>query len=121
CRGLRSIRAQIVSRLAAARGTGRSLAQQCNLQRGSFALRDLPDDRDCPLDGWCSHPQARMTGAQAMKIRAALTHAKGKPFALEEVTLFAPKSNEVLVRVVATGVCHTDAVARDLGISPYPI
>ena len=56
-----------------------------------------------------------------MKIRAALTHAKGKPFALEEVTLFAPKSNEVLVRVVATGVCHTDAVARDLGISPYPI
>lgn len=56
-----------------------------------------------------------------MKIQAAITRAQGEDFALEEVTLSAPKSNEVLVKVVATGVCHTDAVARDLGISPYPI
>lgn len=56
-----------------------------------------------------------------MKIRAVVTHAQGEDFALEDVTLSAPKSNEVLVKVVATGVCHTDAVARDLGISPYPI
>jgi aryl-alcohol dehydrogenase len=56
-----------------------------------------------------------------MKIRAAVTHAKGQSFAIEEVALAAPKSNEVLIKVVATGVCHTDAVARDLGISPYPV
>lgn len=56
-----------------------------------------------------------------MKIRAAVTHAKGKDFVMEDVTLAAPKSNEVLVKIIATGVCHTDAVARDLGISPYPI
>lgn len=56
-----------------------------------------------------------------MKIHAAVTHAKGQDFAMEEVALSAPKSNEVLVKIVATGVCHTDAVARDLGISPYPI
>lgn len=56
-----------------------------------------------------------------MKIQAAVTHAQGKDFSIEEVTLSAPKSNEVRVKVVATGVCHTDAVARDLGISPYPI
>lgn len=56
-----------------------------------------------------------------MKIRAAVTHAQGQAFAMEEVSLCAPKSNEVLVKVVATGVCHTDAVARDLGVSPYPI
>ncbi|WP_150303168.1 NAD(P)-dependent alcohol dehydrogenase [Pseudomonas saliphila] len=56
-----------------------------------------------------------------MKIQAAVTHAQGDDFAIEEVSLSAPKSNEVLVKVVATGVCHTDAVARDLGISPYPI
>ena len=56
-----------------------------------------------------------------MKIQAAVTHAQGKGFIIEEVTLMAPKSNEVLVKVVATGVCHTDAVARDQGISPYPI
>lgn len=56
-----------------------------------------------------------------MKIRAAVTNAQGQSFAMEELSLSAPKSNEVLVKVVATGVCHTDAVARDLGISPYPI
>jgi len=56
-----------------------------------------------------------------MKIQAAVTHAKGKEFAIEEVSLDTPRSQEVLVKVVATGVCHTDAVARDLGITPYPI
>lgn len=56
-----------------------------------------------------------------MEIKAAVTHAQGKPFAIEPVTLSAPKPDEVRVRIVATGVCHTDAVARDLGVSPYPI
>jgi aryl-alcohol dehydrogenase len=56
-----------------------------------------------------------------MKIRAAVTHAKGNDFVIEDVVLSPPKTNEVLVKIVATGVCHTDAVARDLGISPYPI
>lgn len=56
-----------------------------------------------------------------MKIQAAVTSAKGEDFSIENVTLRAPESNEVLVKVVACGVCHTDAVARDLGISPYPI
>lgn len=56
-----------------------------------------------------------------MKIHAAVTHAQGHDFTIEEVTLSAPKANEVRIKVVATGVCHTDAVARDLGITPYPI
>lgn len=56
-----------------------------------------------------------------MKIKAAVTHAQGEAFSIEEVTLSGPKTNEVLVRIVATGVCHTDAVGRDLGVSPYPI
>ncbi len=56
-----------------------------------------------------------------MKIQAAVTHAQGKDFQIEEVTLSGPEANEVLVRVVATGVCHTDAVGRDLAVSPYPI
>ena len=56
-----------------------------------------------------------------MKIQAAVTHAQGQPFSIEDVTLSGPKANEVRVRIVATGVCHTDAVGRDLGVSPYPI
>ena len=56
-----------------------------------------------------------------MKIQAAVTRAQGEAFSIEEVTLSGPKANEVLVKIVATGVCHTDAVGRDLGVSPYPI
>ena len=56
-----------------------------------------------------------------MKIEAAVTHGMGEEFEIEEVELAEPRSNEVQVRVVATGVCHTDAVARDNGIVPYPI
>ncbi len=55
-----------------------------------------------------------------MKIKAAVTHGQGQDFILEEVELAAPKANEVLVKVVATGVCHTDAVARDAAIAPLP-
>ncbi|WP_076757499.1 NAD(P)-dependent alcohol dehydrogenase [Edaphobacillus lindanitolerans] len=55
-----------------------------------------------------------------MKIKAAVTQGQGEPFKIEEVELEGPKSDEVLVKIVATGVCHTDAVARDQGITPYP-
>lgn len=55
-----------------------------------------------------------------MKIKAAVTHGLGEDFKFEEVELGEPKANEVLVKIVATGVCHTDAVARDLGLSPFP-
>jgi S-(hydroxymethyl)glutathione dehydrogenase/alcohol dehydrogenase len=33
----------------------------------------------------------------------------GKPLSIEEVDLEGPKAGEVLIRLVATGVCHTDA------------
>lgn len=55
-----------------------------------------------------------------MKIQAAITYGQGQPFKIEEVDLGEPKSNEVLVKIVATGVCHTDAVARDTAIAPLP-
>ena len=44
-----------------------------------------------------------------MKTRAAVAWEAGKPLAIEQVDLEAPQSGEVLVRLVATGVCHTDA------------
>ena len=43
-----------------------------------------------------------------MKAMAAVTHEKGQ-LSIEEVDLASPKSSEVLVRMVACGVCHTDA------------
>ncbi|MDR0849543.1 MAG: NAD(P)-dependent alcohol dehydrogenase [Propionibacteriaceae bacterium] len=43
-----------------------------------------------------------------MKIQAAITHEAGK-LAIEEAEVATPKATEVLVRMVAAGVCHTDA------------
>src|SRR5690625_7475352 len=56
-----------------------------------------------------------------MDIKAAVTHAQAGDFVLESVALAEPQAGEVWVRVVATGVCHTDEVARELGLSPFPV
>ena len=44
-----------------------------------------------------------------MKSRAAVAWSAGKPLTIEEIDVEGPKAGEVLVRIVATGVCHTDA------------
>ncbi len=44
-----------------------------------------------------------------MKSRAAVAWEAGKPLSIEQVDVAGPKAGEVLVRIVATGVCHTDA------------
>jgi S-(hydroxymethyl)glutathione dehydrogenase/alcohol dehydrogenase len=46
---------------------------------------------------------------ETMKSRAAVAWEAGKPLEIEEVDIAAPREGEVLVRIVATGVCHTDA------------
>lgn len=43
-----------------------------------------------------------------MKIRAAVLRGVGQPFQIEEVDLAEPRANEVLVKVKAVGVCHSD-------------
>src|SRR6185312_2109539 len=48
----------------------------------------------------------------AMKTRAAVAYAAGKPLVIEEVDLEGPKAGEVLVEIKATGVCHTDEFTR---------
>lgn len=47
-----------------------------------------------------------------MKSRAAIAWEAGKPLSLEEVDVASPKKGEVLIRIVATGVCHTDAFTQ---------
>jgi len=44
-----------------------------------------------------------------MKSRAAVAWEAGKPLEIEEVEVAAPKKGEVMIRMAATGVCHTDA------------
>jgi len=43
-----------------------------------------------------------------MKIRAAVLEEFGQPLVVQEVDLAGPQAGEVLVRLVACGVCHTD-------------
>ena len=44
-----------------------------------------------------------------MKTRAAVAWEAGKPLSIETIEIGGPKAGEVLVEVMATGVCHTDA------------
>jgi S-(hydroxymethyl)glutathione dehydrogenase/alcohol dehydrogenase len=44
-----------------------------------------------------------------MKVKAAIAFEAAKPLVIDELELAAPKPGEVLVRLAATGVCHTDA------------
>jgi aryl-alcohol dehydrogenase len=52
------------------------------------------------------------------QIKAAVVREKGGPFSIETLSLESPRRDEVLVKVVATGLCHTDMVARD---KVYPV
>ena len=44
------------------------------------------------------------------KVLAAVTHSPGQ-LSIEDVGLAPPKASEVLVKIIACGVCHTDAAA----------
>ncbi|MCK7592891.1 S-(hydroxymethyl)glutathione dehydrogenase/class III alcohol dehydrogenase [Pseudomarimonas salicorniae] len=44
-----------------------------------------------------------------MKTRAAVAWEAGKPLQIEDIDIEGPRAGEVLVRIIATGVCHTDA------------
>ena len=52
-----------------------------------------------------------------MQIRAAVLEEFGKPLVVQEVDLAAPRAGEVLVRLKACGVCHTDMYTAS-GVDP---
>ncbi len=57
-----------------------------------------------------------------MQIQAAVTRAVQAPMSMETLELEEPRANEILVRVIATGVCHTDIAMRDQTFPvPQPI
>ena len=56
-----------------------------------------------------------------MRTKAAVIREKSGPFIIEEVELEEPRNDEVLVRIVGSGICHTDLMARDQYIEvPLP-
>ena len=55
-----------------------------------------------------------------MEITAAVLEDYHQPLRVESLEIDEPRAGEVLVRTVATGVCHTDAIARDQDL-PFPV
>lgn len=55
-----------------------------------------------------------------MRVRAAIAEAIRQPFVIEELELDEPMGDEVLVRLVAPGICQTDAHVRN-GHLPTPM
>ena len=54
-----------------------------------------------------------------MHVTAAVLEEHFQPLAIAQLEIDDPKPGEVLVEIVATGVCHTDAIARDKDL-PFP-
>ena len=59
-----------------------------------------------------------------MKIQAAVLRGGDKPYSLERLELAGPGVGEILVRVVGTGMCHTDMIPRApefAALAPLPL
>ncbi|MFI6869194.1 NAD(P)-dependent alcohol dehydrogenase [Nocardia sp. NPDC050406] len=56
-----------------------------------------------------------------MRIEALLSRDPLSPFAVEHVEIDAPRAGEILVRIEASGICHTDLVSRAAGSAERPV
>jgi len=56
-----------------------------------------------------------------MKIQAAVSRSKLAPPMIEDVDLDEPRANEARVRIVATGICHTDLSCHEGNGVPVPL
>lgn len=66
------------------------------------------------------------TAGKVIKCKAAVAWEPGKPVSIEEVDVAPPKAHEVRIKVVATGVCHTDweylyETGKGLKFRPFPL
>jgi aryl-alcohol dehydrogenase len=56
-----------------------------------------------------------------VKIRAAVSRDAARPPAVETLEIEEPRDGEILVRIVASGICHTDINVHERDRSPKPI
>jgi len=55
------------------------------------------------------------------KIRAAVLRRKGGPLKIEDLDMEGPRPGEILVRMVASGICHTDIGMMEWGADDEPV
>ncbi|MEU1548752.1 NAD(P)-dependent alcohol dehydrogenase [Nocardia sp. NPDC005745] len=56
-----------------------------------------------------------------MTTTAVLSRDPAAPFTVEAVEIDEPRDDEILVRVQATGICHTDLITRAAGAADRPV
>ena len=56
-----------------------------------------------------------------MKTRAAVLRKGGQPWEITELDLDEPKAGEVLIRMRAAGLCHSDEHIRATGTARLPL
>ncbi|XP_068437528.1 alcohol dehydrogenase class-3-like [Clinocottus analis] len=66
------------------------------------------------------------TSGQVIKCKAAVAWEPKKPLSIEDVEVAPPKAHEVRIKVVATGVCHTDweylyQAGKFMKLRPFPL
>lgn len=108
---------------------GVSIGPQYGTVAPSFvrnAAREASRDKDldplCLMNtNWLVCDGARLRGrvvggssGSVMKARAAVLRGGRDPFTIEELAVSEPQAGEVAVRMVATGMCHTDILVREL-------
>jgi aryl-alcohol dehydrogenase len=60
-------------------------------------------------------------GRTTLDIQAAVATGAGKPFALRTIQIDAPRDDEILVRIVGVGLCHTDLVFKEAQTIAPPV
>ena len=55
-----------------------------------------------------------------MKVKALVARSPESPFTYEELEIDDPQSDEILVKIVGVGLCHTDLVLKSAGPEVYP-
>mmetsp|Transcript_23965 Transcript_23965/g.26615 ORF Transcript_23965/g.26615 Transcript_23965/m.26615 type:complete len:394 (+) Transcript_23965:22-1203(+) len=58
---------------------------------------------------------------QSKTITAAVAYDPTSPFRIEELQLRAPRDDEVMVKVKAAGICHTDLAVKQRDLCSFPI
>ena len=61
------------------------------------------------------------TAPSYIPVTAAVAVDAETPFLAEAVELREPGPHELLVKVVATGICHTDVMTKAKGLCEFPI
>ncbi|MFT4675584.1 MAG: S-(hydroxymethyl)glutathione dehydrogenase/alcohol dehydrogenase [Reinekea sp.] len=56
-----------------------------------------------------NHKRGRIVSDQFIKSKAAIAWGPNQPLSIEEIDVMMPRAGEVMVKIIASGVCHTDA------------